>query len=113
MRKEVLGVELADSKDKLDKRVQLAGPWLIPKEIEEWEKKRKELMALNEKVFADHLSNAFINLCALNSSMRMRVQFGNIILRRYLAEMAKSGFAFEKFVNMMGQSRTGAVFEKT
>ncbi|OBT75283.1 hypothetical protein VF21_05604 [Pseudogymnoascus sp. 05NY08] len=113
MRKEVVGVESAESKDKLDKRVQLAGPWLVRKEIEEWEQKRKELMALNEKVFADHLGNAFINLCALNSSMRMRVQFGNIILRRYRAEMAKSGFAFEKFVGMMGQSRTGAVFEKT
>ncbi|KFZ05244.1 hypothetical protein V501_08533 [Pseudogymnoascus sp. VKM F-4519 (FW-2642)] len=113
MRKEVLGVELADSKDKLDKCVKLAGPGLVPKEVKEWEQKRKELMALNEKVFADHLGNAFVNLCALNSSMRMRVQFGNIILRRYRADMAKSGFAFEKFVDMMGQSRTGAVFEKT
>lgn len=115
MRKEVVGVEVesADiSKNELDRRVQLAGPWLLQKAREEWEQKRKELMALNEKAFADHLGNAFINLCALNSSMRMRVQFGAIILNRYRAEMTKPGFLFEKFVSMMGQSRTGANFEK-
>ncbi|KFY92534.1 hypothetical protein V498_04885, partial [Pseudogymnoascus sp. VKM F-4517 (FW-2822)] len=115
MRKEVIGVEVESAeiaKDRLDRRVKLAGPWLTQKEKEDWEQKRKELMASNEKVFADHLGSAFINLCALNSSMRMRVQFGNIILKRYRTEMAKPGFAFDKFVNMMGQSRTGADFEK-
>ncbi|OBT62226.1 hypothetical protein VE03_08036 [Pseudogymnoascus sp. 23342-1-I1] len=115
MREEVIGVEVESaeiSKDELDRRVELSGPWLTRKATEEWEQKRKELMASNEKVFADHLGNAFINLCALNSSMRMRVQFGSIILRRYRAEMAKPGFAFDKFVNMMGLSRTGANFEK-
>lgn len=115
MRKEVIGVEVESAeiaKDRLDRRVKLAGPWLTQKEKGEWEQKRKEHMASNEKVFAEHLGNAFINLCALNSSMRMRVQFGNIILKRYRTDMAKPGFAFDKFVNMMGQSRTGANFEK-
>ncbi|KFY47354.1 hypothetical protein V495_01988 [Pseudogymnoascus sp. VKM F-4514 (FW-929)] len=113
MRKEVLGVESGEiSKDKLDRRVKLDGAWLGLKEMEEWKKTRKEFIASNEKVFADHLRNAFINLCALNSSMRMRVQFGTIILKRYRAEMTNHGFTFEKFVNMMGQSRTGANFEK-
>lgn len=113
MRKEVIGVESDEiSKDKLDRRVELAGACLGFKEMNEWKEKRKEFISSNEKVFADHLHNAFINLSALNSSMRMRVQFGTIVLKRYRAEMTKNGFTFEKFVNMMSQSRTGANFEK-
>lgn len=113
MRQDVIGVQPAGvSKDTLDRRVELAGPLLSGIALREWKQKRKDLMASNQKVFADHLREAFVNLCALNSSMRMRVQFGNIILRRYRADMAKEGFAFEKFVSMMGQSRTGALFEK-
>ncbi|KFY15397.1 hypothetical protein V492_02013 [Pseudogymnoascus sp. VKM F-4246] len=98
MRQDVIGVPLEGApKEKLDRCVELSGPRLSGKALKEWEQKRKELMASNEKVFADHLGNAFINLCALNSSMRMRVQFGSIILKRYQAAMANPGFSYDKF----------------
>jgi hypothetical protein len=113
MRKDVILINSSEQPNEAPAwAVELSGPCLSGADIKQWEEKRKEFMASNEKVFADYLSKAFAKLCALNCGMRMRVHFGNLTLSRFRGEMKQPGFAFERFVKMMGEPQAGANFEK-
>lgn len=115
MRKEVLVSIKEDQQanEQLSRRVELAGARLSAYEMNQWNQNRMELLSSNEQVFMEHMKKAFTRLCAFNSGMRMRVQFGHIRLNRYQGVLRKPGFLYDDFVKMMGRSQTGAEFEKS
>jgi len=113
IRTEVLAANIIQKPDgKLARRMQLSGQQLSSHGQSLWEQERRNIITANEKIFKDHMKQAFTRLCELNSGMRMRVQFGYIQLMRCRAAVTRPGFPYRDLLKMMNEPQTDAEFEK-
>ena len=107
-------VEHTGSTNALIKSFKLTGQRLSPDAQLEWEAKRQQMSDENSKAFRSHLFRRVFELKDLRSWMRMRVQFGHVILSQYQNNFLHGKYSFDMFADMMKKSRvvSGGTFDR-
>ena len=93
-------------------RVILSGAVLSREQKIAWGKERESILKNNQELFSGYLREAFAGFRALKSGMQMRIHFGRFRLFQYRKDFKETTYTFQKFVKMMGESRTRADLEK-
>ena len=91
---------------------ELAGKRLTAAEKSRWENQRLAVVLSNEKKFKEHLLKSLSDLAQFKGWMRMRVHYGHVVFSQFRQDFADGKFTFEKFVHMMGLSRTTANLDR-
>jgi hypothetical protein len=90
----------------------LAGKKLTAAEKKRWETQRLAMALTNEKKFEEHLLKSLSDLAQFKGRMRMRVHYGHVVFSQFRQDFADGKFTFEKFIHMMGLSRTTAHLDR-
>jgi len=95
------------------KRVALAGDVLDRVQQLQWEKQRADIIISNEIIFFNHLKETLGGIKALKVGMRMRVDYGHLELTQYRRNFLSVSYSYDKFSQMMRESRTTARLERS
>ena len=93
-------------------KVVLSGPKLSTEQAVQLEAESKTILKVNQEMFSRHLKQAIANFQRLSSGMHMRISFGQFHLLMYRKDFKESPYSFQKFSNMMSESRTKASFDR-
>ncbi|KAI9732508.1 MAG: hypothetical protein M1818_007546 [Claussenomyces sp. TS43310] len=92
--------------------VALTGHKLSTQDRMKWDKQRSLLVAKQWQTCYTRMMDAFERLRSLQTPLRLRVNFGAMHISTYKKDFQGISYNFDKFANMMGESRTKAALNK-